>query len=58
VLPVGERFFSSPHSVQTESGAHPASYPMGTEGFFPGVKRGGGGREADRSLPFSSKVGL
>jgi hypothetical protein len=24
--------------VQTGSGAHPASYPMGTEGFFPGGK--------------------
>jgi hypothetical protein len=26
--------------VQTTSEAHPASYPMGTEGPFPGVKRG------------------
>jgi hypothetical protein len=24
------------HSVQTGSGAHPVSYPMGTEGSFPG----------------------
>jgi hypothetical protein len=24
--------------VQTGSGAHPASYPMGTEGSFPGGK--------------------
>jgi hypothetical protein len=23
------------HSVQTGFGAHPASYPMGTGGFFP-----------------------
>jgi hypothetical protein len=26
------------HSVQTGSGAHPASYPMGTGGSFPGGK--------------------
>jgi hypothetical protein len=34
-------------NVHTESGAHPASYPMGTGGgaVFPGVKRLG--READ-----------
>jgi hypothetical protein len=24
------------HRVQNGSGAHPASYPMGTRGFFPG----------------------
>jgi hypothetical protein len=28
--------FSLLHSVQTNSGAHPASYPMGTGGSFPG----------------------
>jgi hypothetical protein len=28
--------------VETSSGAHPASYPMGTGGPFPGVKRGRG----------------
>jgi hypothetical protein len=28
--------------LQTSSGAHPASYPMGTGGPFPGVKRGRG----------------
>jgi hypothetical protein len=27
------------HSVQTGSGAHPGSYPMGTGSLFPGVKR-------------------
>jgi hypothetical protein len=27
--------FSLLHSVQTDSGAHPASYPMGTGGSFP-----------------------
>jgi hypothetical protein len=26
------------HVVQTGSGAHPASYPMGTGDSFPGVK--------------------
>jgi hypothetical protein len=35
-----EDFSSSPY-VQTGSGAHPASCPMGTRGF-PGVKRGRG----------------
>jgi hypothetical protein len=28
--------FSLHHRVQTGSGAHPASYPMGTRGSFPG----------------------
>jgi hypothetical protein len=43
--------FSLHHRVQTCSGAHPASYPMGTRGFSLGVK--GPGREAD-NLPQSS----
>jgi hypothetical protein len=30
--------FSILHSVQTGSGVHPTSYPMGTGGFFPGGK--------------------
>jgi hypothetical protein len=34
--------FSLHHRVQNGSGAHPASYPMGTRGSFPGGK-------ADRS---------
>jgi hypothetical protein len=29
-------------SVQTSAEVHPASYPMGTGGPFPGVKRGRG----------------
>jgi hypothetical protein len=29
------------HRVQNGSGAHPASYPMGTRGFFPGNKAAG-----------------
>jgi hypothetical protein len=47
-VPIGSRIFSK-RSVQTGSGAHPASYPMGT-----GVKRQG--READHSLPTSAEV--
>jgi hypothetical protein len=45
---VGARFSAT---VQTGSGAHPASYTMGT-GFLPGM-----GRDADR-LPPSSTVGI
>jgi hypothetical protein len=33
---------------------HPASYPMGTGGFFPGVKRPG--READHSPPATAEI--
>jgi hypothetical protein len=40
-FPVGERDFSLLRSVQTGSGAHPASYPMATEGSFPGGKAAG-----------------
>jgi hypothetical protein len=36
-VPVGTRF-SPLHIVQTGSGAHLASYPMGTVGSFPGWK--------------------
>jgi hypothetical protein len=46
--------FSLHHRVQTGSGAHPASYPMGSRGSFPGVKRPGS--EADNSPPSSSEV--
>jgi hypothetical protein len=42
------------HRVQNRSGAHTASYPMGTRGSFPAVKRPG--READPSPPSSSEV--
>jgi hypothetical protein len=34
-------FFSVLHNVQTGSGAHPASYPMGTCGSFSGGKAAG-----------------
>jgi hypothetical protein len=33
--------FSLHHRVQNGSGAHPASYPMGTRGCFPGCKAAG-----------------
>jgi hypothetical protein len=35
---VGAGNFSLHHRVQNGSGAHPASYPMGTRGSFPGNK--------------------
>jgi hypothetical protein len=40
--------------VQTGSGAHLASYPVGNGCSFPGVKRPG--READLSPPTSAEV--
>jgi hypothetical protein len=46
--------FSLHYHVQTGSGAHPASYPMGTRGSFLGIKRPG--READHSSPSSVEV--
>jgi len=42
------------HRVWTLSVAHPASYPLRTGGFFPGVKRPG--REAGHSPPSSTEV--
>jgi hypothetical protein len=39
-FPVGAGNFSL-HRVQNGSGVHPASYPMGTRGFFPGGKAAG-----------------
>ena len=41
-IPLGARDFSLLQIVRTGSGAHPASYTMGT-GSFPGVKRPGRG---------------
>jgi hypothetical protein len=38
IFPAGSRDFSLLHSVQTGSGSHPASYPMGTGGCLPGGK--------------------
>jgi hypothetical protein len=37
-FPAGAGNFSLNHRVQNGSGAHPASYPMGTRGSFPGGK--------------------
>jgi hypothetical protein len=48
----GANDISSLLCVQTSSGAHPASCPIGTEGPFPGVKPRPG-RDADH-LPRSS----
>jgi hypothetical protein len=44
--PAGAKDFSSILCVQTGSGAHPASCPMGTEVLSPGVKARPG-RDAD-----------
>jgi hypothetical protein len=46
--------FSLLYSVQTGSWTHPASYPMGTGGSLPGVKRPKS--EADHSPPSSAEV--
>jgi len=32
----GRNFFSIHHPIQISFGAHPASYPMGTRGYFEG----------------------
>jgi hypothetical protein len=53
--PTGEEDFSSSPCVQTGSGAHPASYPMGTGGSFPGGKARPGS-DADHSPPSSAEV--
>jgi hypothetical protein len=41
-FPAGAGNFSLHHRVQNGSGAHPASYRMGTRGSFPGGKAAGG----------------
>jgi hypothetical protein len=53
-FPTGAGNFSLHQRVPNGSGAHPASYPMGTSGSFRGVKRPG--READHSPPSSAEV--
>jgi hypothetical protein len=40
-FPAGAENSSLHHRVQNGSGAHPASYPMGTRGSFPGGKAAG-----------------
>jgi hypothetical protein len=53
-VPAGAGDFSFHHRVQTGSGAHPASYPMGTGASFRGGKAAGSG--ADHSSPSSAEV--
>jgi hypothetical protein len=53
--PTGAEDFSSSPCVQTGYGAHPASYPIGTGGPFPGGKARPG-RDADHSPPSSAEV--
>jgi hypothetical protein len=53
--PTGAEDFSSSPCVETSSGAHPASYPMGTRGSFPGGKAQPG-RDAEHSPPSSAEV--
>jgi hypothetical protein len=47
--------FSSSLCIQTGSGAHPSSCPMGTGGPFPGGKARPG-RDTDHSPPSSAEV--
>jgi hypothetical protein len=53
--PAGAKDFSSILCVQTGSGAHPASCPMGNGGPFLGSKAPPG-RDADHSPPSSAEV--
>jgi hypothetical protein len=53
-IPGRAGYFSLWHHVQTGSGAHTASYPMGTGGSLHGVKQPG--CETDHSPPSSAKV--
>jgi hypothetical protein len=53
--PAEAKAFSSSLCVQTGSGAHPASCPMGTWGPFPGGKTWAG-HAADHSLSSSTDV--
>jgi hypothetical protein len=53
--PAGAKDFSSVLCVQTGSGAHPASCPMGTGAPFPGGKARLE-RDADHSPPSSAEV--
>jgi hypothetical protein len=54
-FPAGAKDFSCSLCVQTGSGAHPASCPMGTGVLSPGVKARSG-RDADHSPPSSAEV--
>jgi hypothetical protein len=48
------RDFSPRHGVQTGTGVHTASYPMGTSGSYSGIRRPE--RERDHSPPSSTEV--
>jgi hypothetical protein len=50
-FPARERDVSPLHTVQTDSEAHPVSYPMGSGGLFPRM-----GHEADHSPRSSAEV--
>jgi hypothetical protein len=50
-----QRYFSSSHCAQICSGAHPASFPVGTRGPFPGTKELPVG-DANHSPPSSAEV--
>jgi hypothetical protein len=50
----GARNFAILHRAQASSGAHPASYLMGTEGSMPGANLPK--RETDQSPPSSAEV--
>jgi hypothetical protein len=53
--PAGAKDFSYSLFVQTGSGSHPASCPMGTGGPSPGAKALSGS-DADHSTPSSAEV--
>jgi hypothetical protein len=53
-FPVGAGNYSVHHRLQNGSGVYPASYPVGTRGSFPGLKRAV--READHSPPSNAEV--
>jgi hypothetical protein len=55
ILGRGKKIFPLVSFVQTGSGAHPASYTMGTGGPLPGSKARPG-RDAHHSLPSSAEV--
>jgi hypothetical protein len=54
-LAVTKGIFPPGSCVQADSGVHPASYPMGTGGPFPGGKARPG-RDADHSPPSNVEV--
>jgi hypothetical protein len=54
-FPARPKDFSSGLCIQTGSGAHPASCPMGTGGPFPGGKARPE-RDADHSPPSSAEA--